>query len=164
MTRRSKNKNKIKKKQQKSSEKLHNIKKHMLAETIKVAVYGEYLKKENGNDHEFFKGSKFLGSCESLPLYTMYDLKNFPGVVRNGTTSITLDVYEITRDKLKKFDKMQNYDILENDNTLNTFIRKICWTPFGVAKIYFYNSLENNVKIPRIIKYGNWSQYKKFNN
>ena len=94
----------------------------------------------------------------------MYDLKNFPGVVRNGTTSITLDVYEITRDKLNNFDKVQNFNLLEEDKTKNTFIRKICWTPFGVAKIYFYNHLEKNICVPKIIKYGDWVQYKKFNN
>lgn len=165
MTRRSnkKNKNKKQQKNNKNAEKLYNIKQKMIVnniDVIKLAVYGEY-RREDQKDHELLKNSKYLGACETLPKYTMYDLKNFAGLVKEGSNSIIVDVYEIKRDYLTKLDKAHNFNMYKEEQNENTFIRKSCWTPFGIAKIYFYNKTEKNILKPKEVIFGDWLEYKK---
>ena len=165
MTRRSKKKNKNKKQQKnnKSAEKLYNIKQKMIANTtdvIKLAVYGEY-RRQDQKDHKLLKDSKYLGTCETLPKYTLYDLKDFAGLTNEGSTSIIVDVYEIKRDYLTKLDKEHNYNMYREEPVSNTFIRKSCWTPFGAARIYFYNKTERNILKPKEVIFGDWLEYQK---
>lgn len=128
--------------------------KNMLIGKTKIAVYGTLCRGFAGNQ-KYLKDSEFLGSFDSKPEYTMYDLKHYPGIVKNGETSIRMEVYEIKNSMIQVFDKLEGY-LGDNNVSKNIFERSKILTPFGVAHIYLYNNLKGYVKPPKEILSGDW--------
>jgi gamma-glutamylcyclotransferase (GGCT)/AIG2-like uncharacterized protein YtfP len=97
---------------------------------MKVAVYGT-LKLGHGN-HGLLKDSKLLGT-DYLYGWDMYDLGAFPGIVP-GEAGISVEVYEIDEETLRKLDGLEGYREGKPDKCL--YLRKTVDTQFGEAYIY----------------------------
>lgn len=114
------------------------------------AVYGS-LKKNKGN-HEMFLGkAKYIGRTITEPIYTMYSLGGFPGVVENGNTAIHLEVYEVTDEEDKHIEGLEGYR--EYAPETSHYLKKEIDTEFGKASIYIYNRKANELPV---VETGNW--------
>lgn len=132
--------------------------KTMTVEKTRIAVYGTLCRGFKGNE-KYLKGAEFLGTFDSKPQYTMYNLKHYPGVVKNGDTSIRMEVFEVKNDMISVFDKIEGYSG-EAKSSKNIFERSKILTPFGVAHIYLYANLEKNPTEPTKVESGNWKNVK----
>jgi gamma-glutamylcyclotransferase (GGCT)/AIG2-like uncharacterized protein YtfP len=127
-------------------------------ETFKVAVYGS-LRKGLHNHSVLGKNAKFLGTFETPPEYSMYSIGgSFPGLKKNGTTSITMEVYEIDEDTFEQVNILEGYS--EDGGEHNHYDRDIIKTPFGDAYGYIYNY---GVEGLHFVASGDWAKYKEVN-
>lgn len=117
-----------------------------------VAVYGT-LRKGQGN-HRLLRDStvKYRGTIQSEPLFTMYSQGGFPALVKGGNTSITMEVYEVDDDTLKRLDQLEGYYEGREHNHYDRIKYK---TPFGSAYLYVYTEAPSTP----IIKGGDWVEY-----
>lgn len=125
---------------------------------MKIAVYGSLMK--GLHNHKYFlKNAEYLGQFESEPEFTLFDIGSFPGLKKDGTTSILMEVYNINKDILKLIDGLEGY----NKDAINTshYKRLIMYTPYGFVFYYVYNASTTNYKE---VKEGNWKEYIKEKN
>ena len=92
-----------------------------------VAVYGS-LKRGLGN-YALLRESEFKGGLKTAPEFTMYDLGAFPGIMPNGNTSITCEVFEVDEPTFETLDRLEGYP--------NFYDRMKIDTEWGEAWIYF---------------------------
>ena len=124
-----------------------------------IAVYGSLRK--GFYNHSIIEDSVYLGRFDSLPEYNMYDLGSYPGLTKNGETSIVLEVYRVDQKILSNVDRLEGYNILNEDRS--HYIRNIIDTPYGNAYIYIY--AHSVTGYPQVIE-GDWeecSKEKKYN-
>jgi len=109
---------------------------------VRVAVYGS-LRQGFGNNR-LLEGVKLLGTTRSTAEYKMISLGGFPGVKKEGNTSIVLEIYE-TDDPtvLKRLDWLEGFK--EEGHPYNMYI------------IYTYNS---DISDKDNIESGDWKKYK----
>jgi gamma-glutamylcyclotransferase (GGCT)/AIG2-like uncharacterized protein YtfP len=124
-----------------------------LKKTVKVAVYGS-LRKGLGNSG-LLNTSKQIGRFETEPIYTMLDLGSFPGLIKNGTTSVIVEVYEVSADILRRLDQLEGFR--GSNETNNFYNREKIETPYGEAYIYLLN--RKNMGNTSIVKSGDWIDY-----
>jgi len=118
----------------------------------KVAVYGSLLNSLGNNRLLRRHNAKLLGEFKTKPEFTMISLGSFPGVVKNGKTSIHTEVYEIDENCLQSLDSLEGF---QKGRKGNFYERETIKTSFGEAFIYFYNYTISSVE-DNIIKSGNW--------
>lgn len=120
-----------------------------------VAVYGS-LRKGMHNHPNFLKDAEYLGKFETDPVYTMYDVGSYPGVVEGGNTPILCEVYRISPGEISKnIDMLEGYQGSKNAKT-NHYNRKGIRTPYGAAFLYIYNRKTDKLKkVPS----GDWVEY-----
>ena len=84
---------------------------------MKVFVYGTLM---DGEPNNVFlrKDAIFLGTGETKPLYTLYDLNAFPAMVFGGNTSIKGEVYEASQEVLESLDLLESYNSKIPENRL----------------------------------------------
>lgn len=119
-----------------------------------VAVYGSLLKGLH-NHAPYLKDAEYKGEFDSEPCYTLYDLGSFPGLKKNGNTSVRMEVYEVDTLQLKKIDTLEGFTPGEKHNHYNRFIID---TPYGPAYSYEYN---HDAKRSNIVKSGDWRDHYK---
>lgn len=56
------------------------------------AVYGSLRK--GFHNHGYVRGTKFLGTFKTKPIYTLVSLGSYPAVKRGGDTAIEYELYE----------------------------------------------------------------------
>ena len=118
-----------------------------------IAVYGS-LRKNMRNDH-LLSTSKYLGTFQTKPEFSLYSLGYYPGLKTNGNTSVTMEVYAVDDTVAERIDRLEGYT--PNDN--NTFYDKIpIETPYGEASVYIY---VNNVLKERLVESGDWKAFKQ---
>jgi gamma-glutamylcyclotransferase (GGCT)/AIG2-like uncharacterized protein YtfP len=124
---------------------------------FKVAVYGSLMR--GLHNHATLAGQKYLGTFQSEPIYTMYDVAvgSYPGIVKGGNTSVTFEVYEVDEQCLKEIDALESYYGIEKEET-NYYNRKRIITPWGIGHTYFYNS-PVNPQLDLKVETGNWRSY-----
>lgn len=61
------------------------------------------------SNHEFLKGAEFVCETRTKPEFSLYDLGQYPAAVKNGTTSITGELYNVNDDMLKRLDTLEGY-------------------------------------------------------
>lgn len=115
------------------------------------AVYGSL--KKGFHNHGILGDSRLVGECKSSPNFTMLDLGAFPGVVRQGSTAITLEVYEVVDEKIEsRLDRLEGF---KSPNSKHNFYNKeMIDTEFGPAYLYTFN--EENINHLPIVESGNW--------
>ena len=122
-------------------------------EKILIAVYGS-LRKYMGNDY-ILNGSKHLGDFQTNPEFSLYDLGFYPGLKKDGNTSVTMEVYEVDEKTAERVDRLEGYTPGGN----NTFYDKIpIETPYGEASVYIY---VNDIPQERLVESGDWKEFKK---
>ena len=119
-----------------------------------VAVYGT-LRKGLSN-HGLLKNAEYVGAYETLPEYKMVDLGAYPGLLENGNTSITMEVFKVTDIELGSLDQLEGYDANDAEHTF--YERIIIDTPFGKAFTYLYNGQFGGADI---VTTGDWKDYYK---
>lgn len=130
-----------------------------MQEKILVAVYGTLRKGfGNYNYHLNNNESKYIGSYDTEPIYTMYSLGGFPGIKEEGTASIKMEVFAVTPKVFSKLDILEGYSE-GRDN--NHYERKVIETPYGKAYTYIYN---HSIKGRQIIESGDWNDNYKLAN
>ena len=118
----------------------------------KVAVYGS-LRQGLGNHNYFLKNAKYLGEFKTEPIYSLYSLGGYPGLKENGSTSVTMEVYEVNEQEADAIDRLEGY----SSNRESTFYdKKQIETPYGKAGVYIY---VNNISKDRLVKSGDWKNY-----
>lgn len=109
-----------------------------------VFAYGS-LKYGFGN-HYLLSGSKLLGSLETQPVFTMYDLGAYPAVTESGSCTIHGEVYEVAPDTFSEIDRLEGYPDFYNRIQITT--------PYGLAWIYIVS--EDYVLGKRVVESGVW--------
>lgn len=124
-------------------------------ETFKVAVYGS-LRKGLHNYHALdMDDEEFLGEFDTPPVYSMYAVTgSYPGLKENGSTSIKMEVYEVSGDKLQSLNGLEGY--YGPDAKTNFYNRTTIDTPWGDAYLYIYNSSIGNAPL---VESGDWKEY-----
>ncbi|CAM4295237.1 gamma-glutamylcyclotransferase [Vibrio agarivorans] len=109
-----------------------------------VFVYGTLRKGES--NHHYLEQCDCLGTCETLPEYTLFDLGAYPAVIA-GHSSILGEVYWVNDDTLAQLDRLEDVPVEYRRETIST--------PFGLAWIYLYQQpAELDVEIAS----GDWFQ------
>ncbi len=123
-----------------------------------VAVYGSLRKGlHNYKNLEFDTKAKLLGEFQTEPVYTLYDTgASFPGLKEDGSTSITMEVYEVDEKLNKTVEQLEGYE--EGSEDFNHYNKVEIETPFGLASTYIYNySIEGMAEVEG----GDWTDYIK---
>ena len=118
---------------------------------ILISVYGS-LRKGLGN-HRLLENAKYLGDFETEPKFSLYSLGGYPGLKTEGTTSVVMEVYEVTPIEANRIDQLEGY----TPGREATFYDKIpIDTPYGEASVYIYVD-----KIPesKLVESGDWKQH-----
>lgn len=73
----------------------------------RVFVYGT-LKRGEAN-HEQLRGATYLGPATTLPGHTLYDLGDYPGLVRDSAdeVGVTGELWELNQDHLARLDAFE---------------------------------------------------------
>tara|TARA_R110002124_G_scaffold281430_1_gene455668 strand:+ start:16832 stop:17263 length:432 start_codon:yes stop_codon:yes gene_type:complete len=130
---------------------IYHIKNKKMQDKILVSVYGS-LRKGLSNHKFYLKNNELLGEFKTDPIYELYDLGSFPGLKKEGYTSVTMEVYEVNHEELAHLDMLEGYRNSKDDY----YIREIINTPYGKAYTYFYNhSVTNSKKV----KTGDWKEH-----
>lgn len=117
---------------------------------VKIAVYGTL--KQGHHNHHYIDGAKFLGDCITEAEYTMHSMGGFPAIRKDGNTSITLEVYEVSDPvMLKDIYGLEGYTG-QRDNDLNWYDTTLVNTPYGEAEMFYF---KNEVNRP-VIASGVW--------
>lgn len=117
-----------------------------------IAVYGS-LREGLHNYYHYLEESKLVGSFQTEPLYSLYDLGSYPGLKLEGNTKITLEVFEVTEDVEDSVDGLEGY----RPHVESVFYDKIqIETPFGTAGLYIYVP---SVTDRTLVESGDWVEY-----
>jgi gamma-glutamylcyclotransferase (GGCT)/AIG2-like uncharacterized protein YtfP len=122
---------------------------------MKVAVYGSLMSGLHNHDYHL-KDSKYIGQFESEPVFELLDLGSFPGLIKNGHTSVTMEVYEIDDITLAGLDVLEGYN--SNSPQNSHYRREMLKTPYGECYCYIYNSKKSQSY--KKVKEGNWKDYR----
>jgi len=119
-----------------------------------VSIYGSLRK--GGVSHHLLARENFLGSFDTEPIYDMYVFGLYPVLIKDGNTSIKMEVYEVSEPVFKKLQFIRQH----NDDTQETepFDKTIIYTPYGNATTFFSSlKISNKVKVAS----GDWLDYRK---
>ena len=118
--------------------------------TIDVFVYGS-LRSGGALDTTMFAGT-YIGTKQTKPSYTMYDLGAFPCITKGGDTAITVEHYVVSRLMLKTLDRIESHP--------NMYKRvKITLDDKSKGFIYLWN---REVLTSRpVVESGDWLEYLK---
>jgi gamma-glutamylaminecyclotransferase len=105
--------------------------------TSQVFVYGT-LRKSQVN-HHLLDDATYLGLFNTQPLYKMFHLGGYPGVVKGGGSSIEGEVYRVDALIMSHLDKLEGYP--------NAYTRELIPTSWGQAWIYLYRGSQKDRKV-----------------
>ncbi len=109
----------------------------------RVFVYGT-LRRTQIN-HKLLSSASYLGDHHTHPIYKMFHLGNYPGVVKSGNTSIAGEVYLVDGLTMSHLDRLEGYP--------HAYTRELIPTPWGKAWIYLYRG---SLRGKQIIHSGRW--------
>ncbi|MGO1296929.1 MAG: gamma-glutamylcyclotransferase family protein [Vibrio sp.] len=109
-----------------------------------VFVYGTL--RHGEVHHEYLANSQCLGTFDTKPEYTLYDLGDYPGLVE-GHKTIAGEVYVIDDATLAQLDILENVPV--------EYRREQIETSYGDAWIYLY---QDAGELQREILSGDWLQ------
>lgn len=122
--------------------------------TYLLAVYGAL--RQEGPSHYLLNKSKYIGDFDTELIYDMYSFVSFPALIRDGNTSIKMEIYEISEYTLKLLNRIQEYE--RGVKVENLYTMTEIETPYGNALTSFYNNkISGKVKVES----GDWIRFKK---
>lgn len=117
--------------------------------TVKVAVYGTLLSTLGLN--YILKTSTLMGEFQTPPSLQMYSAGGFPYIMSNGTTSVSMEVYDsVNEEVLSALDRVEGV-------AGGLYTRSEIDTPFGKAFAYMRNS-KMGANDP-VIASGSWKDF-----
>lgn len=123
---------------------------------MKVAVYGSLLKGFYNYDN-FLKGkSEYVGSFQTDPIFNLIDMGTFPALTKEGSTSISMEVFDIDDIVLGDLDSLEGYNKGYPEKSF--YNREKLSTPYGDAYYYVFNGDKRDNE--NIITSGNWRNHK----
>lgn len=125
---------------------------------MKVAVYGSLLKGLH-NHNSYLGEAKYIGEFQTEPKFTMVDLGSFPGLLNDGNTSVSMEVYDVDDVQLSELDRLEGYS--SDTPEQSYYKRELFKTPYGEAYYYVFNGAKR--KDENIVTGGNWREYKLIN-
>ena len=100
---------------------------------ILIATYGT-LRKGFGN-HKLIEKADYKGTFKTEPIYNLHSLGGFPGLKKDGNTSVVMEVYAVNQEEAYFVDCLEGY----HPNVKPTFYDKeFIDTPWGKAGVYIY--------------------------
>lgn len=117
----------------------------------KIAVYGS-LRRSLGN-HSLISNSQFLGEFKTPPEYSLYSLGGFPGLKKEGQTSITMEVYEVDDETASRVDTLEGYS---EGRPATFYDKEDIETPWGTASVYIYVP---EVRPNSFVESGDWREF-----
>lgn len=121
----------------------------------RIFVYGTLLR-GFGNYDRLLKGrSTFVKEAETSPIFTMWNLGSFPGVVNKGYTAIKGEIHEVSDDVLRDLDRLEGHP--------NFYVRTPLRTADGDdCEIYLLSSRWDNDERPQAeIPSGSWREFRR---
>jgi gamma-glutamylcyclotransferase (GGCT)/AIG2-like uncharacterized protein YtfP len=116
-----------------------------------LAVYGS-LRMGMGNDGILTDPStRFLGEEQTSPAFTMIDLGAYPGVVNQGDTPITIEVYGVSEDVWRRVEHLEGYP--------DYYDRIPLETSHGRAEMYVLPGHYLPQYRERIVESGDWTRF-----
>ena len=119
-----------------------------------IAVYGT-LRKGFGNYNNHLTNAEYLGTFNTPPIYSLYDLGGFPGLKNNGTTSVVMEVYSVNPQEAYGVDRLEGYS---ENQTPYFYDKQPIETPWGTAGVYVY---VNNLSGVPIVESGDYYEHRK---
>lgn len=121
-----------------------------------VAVYGSL--RQGMHNHCVLGNSEYIGTFNSEPIFTMYNVNNqYPAVINKGCDSITIEVFNVNKDIQKKLDNLEGYSS-DFNKSYNYYNKETIETPYGKAFIYYFNHDYSSLEK---IESGDWSSWIK---
>lgn len=125
-----------------------------MEKTYLFAAYGAL--RHEGDSNYLISKSKYIGDFDTDLIYDLYSFASFPALIKDGNTSIKMEVYEINEDTFKVLQRLQEYE--RGVKIKSPYVLEEIETPYGEAITYFYiNKVSNKVKIES----GDWIEFKK---
>jgi gamma-glutamylcyclotransferase (GGCT)/AIG2-like uncharacterized protein YtfP len=94
----------------------------------RVFVYGTLLRGQV--NHRLLAGAVCLGPHRTAPIFTLFNLGTYPGLVRGGTTAVAGEIYRIDGATLCRLDALEDYPRL--------YGRVLIPTRYGGTWVYHY--------------------------
>ncbi len=147
-------------KKQQKKERRNKNKNIKMEEKFLLAVYANFRK--TCTKHNIIMSSKYLGNFYTIPIFSLWDIGGTePIVTLGGSTSIKLEVYEVSAAKLKEIDNLENF--IPNNLAMSYMKREEIESPFGKVSIHILNdTIEDNelyTESKKILS-GDWVDYK----
>lgn len=74
-----------------------------------IFVYGTL--KRGRSNHGYMNGQRFVGEARTAPLYRLYDLGGYPGLVTSPEgLSIHGEIWEVDTESLSKLDRLEDIE------------------------------------------------------
>jgi gamma-glutamylcyclotransferase (GGCT)/AIG2-like uncharacterized protein YtfP len=116
---------------------------------ILIAVYGT-LRKGCGNSEYFLKEAEFKGTFNSEPTYSLYSLGGFPGLKKEGQTSVVMEVFAVNEREASSIDGLEGY---QEGREPHFYDKQSIETPWGTAGVYIY---VRDTSQRELIESGDW--------
>ena len=120
-----------------------------------IAVYGS-LRRGLGNHRNHLLNSTYLGTYQTEPIYTLKSLGSFPGLIKKGLTSVTMEVFRVNQTEADGIDSLEGYSGPKSKN--NLYDKETITTPYGEASVYFYGEPDRLTKA-ETVEGGDWVDY-----
>lgn len=120
----------------------------------KVAVYGSLLSGLGNHPVLSSRRAKLLGTDKTASEYTMHSFGAYPAITEGGSTSITIEVYEVDDECLQACNRLEGFR--GEDNPGNFYNRKVIKTRFGNAYIYYLNEVRSSSPVVEDGDWRNW--------
>jgi gamma-glutamylaminecyclotransferase len=82
----------------------------------RVFVYGSLLAGEE--HHDLLQRARMLGTGRTEPVYTLWDLGEYPALLAGGTTSVVGEIYAVDADLLAQLDEFEGHPALFKRETI----------------------------------------------
>lgn len=129
-----------------------------MKEKVNVAVYGSLRK--GFHNHRLLENENcnFIGFAKTKPEYTLFPISSFPGIKKNGNTSVLVEIYEVDKKYLPFIDSLEGYREGETPTFYDRQSISVDMDGLNV-ETYIYEYVRNNTNT--IIESGDWSDYFK---
>jgi gamma-glutamylaminecyclotransferase len=77
---------------------------------VRLFLYGTL--KRGGSNHRLMAGQRYVGPAATAPLYRLFDLGPFPGLIEDGAgRSVRGELWDVTPECLGALDRFEGIDV-----------------------------------------------------
>jgi gamma-glutamylcyclotransferase (GGCT)/AIG2-like uncharacterized protein YtfP len=124
-------------------------------EKFLIGVY-DHLRRDGEANDMYLHDAKYIGTYYTDPDFDLYALSPaYPGLRKGGSTSVLLEIFEVTEDDIKIADYYEGFSEFAPSQSI--FDRIEIDTPFGPCYVYEYSKI---ISGKPLIESGDWFQHK----